>query len=472
MNRGNRHAAWMGILIILSAFLVRERAIAELYEGPPDLEELAMGSGRLTGGGLSYIDGDPFVRFQVQPDIGIGKVGFGLGFVLLYNPEAGEGEDQILAEDAEMWDNPGTMLRTIRYVRYAQPRDPFYARLGELSFVTIGRGLIMSGYSNYGRRGMRANLRTKSRRIGVESVINNLVNPRMFGGRLFIRPLQGINTSSILGGLELGATYLTDITPDIIPDDETPGKENTIDEDPLIALSVDVGFPLIENDLFRLDLYDELAFLNTQSSLKDLAETEPPSGNAIGIGLTFPSSLFKFEYRTFKEGFVPTIFDYSYQASAVDSVPVFLGLGPDVDKGKARYGYFSMFAWQPIPMLHLLGAFEDYNISYPKLYAGITESGIIQKMSFRAFYAKRDLGEPDIGYPDTPGSEDPSIFEDLFQLDEKSALVVRVEYELYRPIVVAVVREFRFREREDVDGLTDFETIQKTTIEVGLNLQF
>ena len=462
----------MGILIILSAFLVRERAIAELYEGPPDLEELAMGSGRLTGGGLSYIDGDPFVRFQVQPDIGIGKVGFGLGFVLLYNPEAGEGEDQILAEDAEMWDNPGTMLRTIRYVRYAQPRDPFYARLGELSFVTIGRGLIMSGYSNYGRRGMRANLRTKSRRIGVESVINNLVNPRMFGGRLFIRPLQGINTSSILGGLELGATYLTDITPDIIPDDETPGKENTIDEDPLIALSVDVGFPLIENDLFRLDLYDELAFLNTQSSLKDLAETEPPSGNAIGIGLTFPSSLFKFEYRTFKEGFVPTIFDYSYQASAVDSVPVFLGLGPDVDKGKARYGYFSMFAWQPIPMLHLLGAFEDYNISYPKLYAGITESGIIQKMSFRAFYAKRDLGEPDIGYPDTPGSEDPSIFEDLFQLDEKSALVVRVEYELYRPIVVAVVREFRFREREDVDGLTDFETIQKTTIEVGLNLQF
>ena len=472
MNRGIRHAAWLGILLILFTLLVRGRAFSELYEGPPDLEELAMGGGGLTGGGLSYIDGDPFVRFQVQPDIGIGKVGFGLGFVMLYNPEASEGENQILAEDAEMWDNPGTMLRTIRYVRYAQPRDPFYARLGELSFVTIGRGLIMSGYSNYGRRGMRANLRTESSRIGVESVINDLVEPRIFGGRFFARPLRGIITASLLGGLELGATYLTDITPDIIPDDAAPGKENTIDEEPLIALSVDVGFPLIESDLFRLDLYDEFAVLNTQSRIKDLAESEPPSGNAIGIGLTFPSSLFKFEYRTFTEGFVPTIFDYSYQASAIDSVPVFLGLGPDVDKGKARFGYFSMFAWQPIPMLHILGAFEDYNISYPKLYAGITESGIIQKMSFRAFYAKRDVGEPDVGYPNTPGSEDPSILEDLFRLDEKSALIVRVEYELYRPIVVAVVREFRFRQRKGADGLTDFETIQKTTIEVGLNLQF
>ena len=472
MNQGDRHAACLGILLILFTLLVSARAVAELYEGPPDLEKLAMGSGGLTGGGLSFIDGDPFVRFQVQPDIGIGKVGFGLGFVLLYNPEAGEGENQILAEDAEYWDNPGTMLRAVRYVRYAQPRDPFYARLGELSFVTIGRGLVMSGYSNYDRRGMSANLRTESRRIGVESVVNDLVNPRIFGGRLFIRPLQGIITASILSGLELGATYLTDITPDIIPDDEAPGKEKTIDEEPLIALSADVGFPLIESDLFRLDLYDELAFLNTQSSLDHLAESEPPSGNAIGIGLTFPSSLFKFEYRTFNEGFVPTVFDYSYQASAVDSVPVFLGLGPDVDKGKARFGYFSMFAWQPIPMLHLLGAFEDYNISYPKLYAGITESGIIQKMAFRAFYAKRDLGEPDNRYPDAPGSEDPSIFEDLFRLDEKSALIVRVEYELYRPIVIAIVREFRFRQREEADGVTDFETIQKTTIEVGLNLQF
>ena len=123
-------------------------------------------------------------------------------------------------------------------------------------------------------------------------------------------------------------------------------------------------------------------------------------------------------------------------------------------------------------MLHILGAFEDYNISYPKLYAGITESGIVQKISFRAFYTKRDLGEPDIGYPDTEGSEDPGLLKDLFHLDEKSALIVRVEYELYKPVVVAVVREFRFRQREDADGLTDFETIQKTTVEVGLNLQF
>ena len=472
MNHNNRHRFWIGIFLILSILVVHARLSAELYEGPPDLEDLAMGGGGLTGGGLSFIDGDPFVRFQIQPDVGIGKVGFGLGFVLLYNPEAQEGEDQILAEDAETWDNPSTMLRAIRYVRYAQPRDRFYARAGELGFVTIGHGLIMSGYSNYGRRGIRANFRTESRRIGVETVINDLMEPRIFGGRLYLRPLPGSITSSVLGGLEFGATYLTDITPDLIPDDNAPGKEDTVDENPLIALSVDVGYPLIENDLFRFDLYDELAFLNTQPNNDDFTGPETPSGNAIGIGLTFPSSLFKIEYRTFTEGFIPTIFDYSYQASATDSVPVFLGLDEDPDKGKARYGYYSMFAWQPIPMLHILGAFEDYNISYPKLYAGITESGIVDKLSFRAFYAKRDLGEPDSGYPDAAGSEDPSLLADLFRLDEKSGLVVRVEYEIYRPMAVAVVREYRFRRKENADGSPGFETIQKTTIEVGLNLQF
>ena len=431
-----------------------------------------MGGGALTGGGLSYINGDPFVRFQVQPDIGIGKVGLGLGFVLLYNPDAQEGEDQILAEDAETWDSPSTMLRAIRYVSYAKPLDRFYARAGELGFVTIGHGLIMSGYSNHDRRGIRANFRTESRKIGVETVINDLVDPRIFGGRLYLRPLPSRITSPILGGLEFGATYLTDVSPDLIPDDKAPGKQSTIDEDPLIALSVDIGFPLIENNLFRLALYDELAFLNTGGSRDISIESDSPSGNAIGVGLTFPSSLFKFEYRTFAEGFIPTVFDYSYQASATDSVPVFLGLGEDRDKGKARFGYYSMFAWQPIPMLHILGAFEDYNISYPKLYAGITESGIVDKLSFRAFYAKRDLGEPDSGYPDAPGSEDPSLIADLFRLDEKSGLIVRVEYEFYRPIVVAVTREYRFRRREDADDSTGFETIQKTTIEVGLNLQF
>ena len=118
----------------------------------------------------------------------------------------------------------------------------------------------MSGYSNYDRRGLRLNLSTKTKKIGIETVINNLGAPTVFGGRLFVRPLQkeegGI---PLLNSLEFGGTYLMDIEPNQIPDNTE--LLETIDEDPLIALGADVGFPLeagsedpdFVQDLFRLD---------------------------------------------------------------------------------------------------------------------------------------------------------------------------------------------------------------------------
>ena len=79
----------------------------------------------LYGGGLTFIGSDAYIQLQLQPDIPLGKIGIGLDLILLYNPYAEGDEPQILAEDGEMWDNPSTWLRLIRYVRYAHPYDPF-----------------------------------------------------------------------------------------------------------------------------------------------------------------------------------------------------------------------------------------------------------------------------------------------------------------------------------------------------------
>ena len=103
------------------------------------------------GGGLTFIDGDAYVQVQLQPDIPLGKIGIGLDLIFLYNPYADSTEPQILAEDGESWDSPSTWLRLIRYIRYGQPYDPFHLRFGELDYLTIGHGSIMSGYSNYDR---------------------------------------------------------------------------------------------------------------------------------------------------------------------------------------------------------------------------------------------------------------------------------------------------------------------------------
>ena len=464
MNRGKCVAIWIGILslsFVLAAYGQNEIAgeTALSYGGPPNPEEMALSGGELSGLGFTFINGEPFLRFQLQPEIDLGKVGFGLGLVLLYSSSE-DGEHTILAEDGETWDDISTILRLVRYVRYGHLSESFYTRFGALDFATIGHGFIMSGYSNYDRRGLRLNLSTETKKAGVETIINNVSAPTVFGGRMFVRPLQqeegGI---PLLNSLELGATYLTDIEPDpsLIPSG-----------DPLIALGVDIGFPLIHNKSLRLDIYDDVAALNTkpESKTEEIDEINDVAiGNAIGIGVSLSQALFKVEYRIFSDQFYPTIFDYAYDAA--EDIPDFWGLENEGGEGQARQGYFSMIAVRPIPQVNFITTFEDYTNTEPKLYLGITESGLVERMSFRAFYLKRNIGEPD-----EEGSKDPSFVEDLFRLDRKSAFIVRIGYEIFPRFEVAVLREYRFRRVEDAAGKTQFEPIQKTSVEAGFRLNF
>ena len=53
----------------------------------------------LYGGGLTFIDREPYIQLQAQPDIPLGKVNIGLDLVLLYNPYATDADPQFLAED-------------------------------------------------------------------------------------------------------------------------------------------------------------------------------------------------------------------------------------------------------------------------------------------------------------------------------------------------------------------------------------
>ena len=420
----------------------------------PNIEEMTLSEGGLLGVGFTFIDADPFVQFQFQPSINLGKIGIGIDGVALYNLSAEEGEETWLAEDGETWDNISTLLRIVRYVRYGHLNESFYARLGELNYVTIGHGLIMGGYSNYDRRGMRLNLSTKKKKIGIETVINNLGDPTVFGGRMFFRPLQqetgGI---PILKGLELGVTALTDIEPSLVPVDDS-----------LIALGADVGFPLIHNRLLRLDVYNDVAFLNTKMSTDAI-------GNEVGLCVSVAQATFKVGYRTFREGFQPTLFDYTYDA-AKGIGPDFLGLDTDDNEGESRQGYFSLLAWRLFSKIDFFATFEDYTTTEPKLYAGITESGLSDRWSFRAFYVKHNIGEPDPGFPAKAGSKDPEFVEDLFRLDNESAFIVRIGYKIFWRFEAAITHEYRFQQVADEAGETGFEPIYKTSGEIGINLNF
>ena len=417
----------------------------------------------LYGGGLTFINGDAYIRLQLQPDIPLGKIGIGLNLILLYNPYAEGDEPQILAEDGEVWDSPSTWLRLIRYVRYGQPYDPFHFRFGELDYLTIGHGSIMSGYSNYDRRGLRLNLRNSENRYGIETMMNDIGNPTIFGGRGFYRPFQREENNNFLTRFELGATYLTDINPNL----------QEAGEDPLTAVGLDVGFPIIETSTFRLDLYDDIAFLNTlpeDNTPAEIALTEDNRvttnlawGNAVGVGFSFTQTLLKIEYRTFGDGYIPSVFDYTYESAKSltpePDMPQFLGVETNAEP---RRGFFSQLIWHPLPQIHFMGTFEDYTNTEPKLYMAVTESGLVPRFSVRAFYTKRDIGE---------GGET-NFFGDLFDLDEKSAFSVEVRYEVFPPVVTIVTREYTFRRVETADGISEFEPIHKTSFMVGVSTDF
>ena len=448
---------------------------------------------KLHGAGLTFIDGSTYLQLQFQPEIPLGKVGVGLDLVLLYNPFSNDPDAKFLAEDGESWDSPSTWLRLIRYIRYGHPYDPFYFRFGELDYTTIGHGSIMSGYSNLDRRGLRLNFRNSENRWGIETMLNDFGNPAIFGGRAFLRPFLREENNNMITRFELGATYLTDIDPNLQEEEE----------EPLIALGMDAGFPIIERSTFRLDLYNDFVLLNTAPETQDVVSEDPlemedeleepleveesaeqqptrrlesapvgeePAastnlawGNAVGIGLTFPQTLFKVEYRIFEEGYIPSVFDYTYESAKSLSPdpyqPQFIGLEETTER---RRGFYSQLIWRPIPQLHLFGALENYNVSQPKLYLGITETGLVSRLSVRAFYAKRDIGE----------GEDTSFFADLFDLNEKSALNLEIRYVIFPPIETIILREYRFRRVETEEGIAKFEPIHKTSFMVGIKTDF
>lgn len=461
-TRRSRGVLAATIKILILFFLLPLSVPAQEDQALPAMEQPNFLTSGLYGGGLTFINGDAYVQLQLQPDIPLGKVGIGLDLILLYNPYAEGAEPQFLAEDGESWDSPSTWLRLIRYVRYGQPYDPFYFRFGELDYLTIGHGSIMSGYSNYDRRGLRVNLRNPNNRSGLETMVNDIGDPTIFGGRVFLRPFQRGENNNMLTRFEIGATYLTDINPNLQEDGE----------EPLTALGLDVGFPIYETSTFRLDLYDDVTFLNTLSDTSgsegitvegDSATGNLAWGNAVGVGFNFTQAIFKVEYRIFGDGYIPSVFDYTYESakslSPEPDMPQFLGLAENTEP---KRGFFTQLIWHPLPQFHFLGTLEDYTNSQPKLYMGVIGTELVPRLSLRAFYTKRDIGE---------GGET-NAFGDLFDLDEKSAFSVEARYTVFPPVETIVLREYRFRRVETTEGRSQFEPIHKTSFMVGVSTDF
>jgi hypothetical protein len=309
------------------------------------------------------VEGKQWTRLAVTPDIPIWKFGLGLDLECFID-EKGNFSDKGWNFDKKNWKE--SVYRKLKYVRFGHEQDPFFAKVGGLSDVTIGYGFIVDRFTNLLHY-------PEDKLLGVQVYLNNLspvgltlqtVTPNImefndkggiFAGRFAVCPLKPMSLP-LLSALSIGATYAMDInefaparswkysgnladkngngltdwdyayarsdTPHVkwdmahkvIDSSNVPyQKPDTVFRDSTrryAILGADIGMPVLKNAVLGIDVYGQAGIV---------ADSNMMSGKRTGWGLGAPgvrltTGVFtaQVEYRHVKGRFTPGYFDAYY----------------------------------------------------------------------------------------------------------------------------------------------------------------
>jgi hypothetical protein len=164
------------------------------------------------------VNGMQWTRFALSPDIPLWKFGVGLD-IECFLDEKGNFSQKGWEFDKKNWKT--SLYRKIKYLRFGHEQDPFFAKVGGLSNVTLGYGFIVDRLTNLLHY-------PDQKLLGVQLYLNNLgpigvtlqtMTPDVmefndkggiFAGRLAVCPLKPMNLP-LLSALSIGATYAMDI---------------------------------------------------------------------------------------------------------------------------------------------------------------------------------------------------------------------------------------------------------------------
>jgi len=232
-------------------FLFAGFCLGQWYGYRPTTDESVWDGGL----GMTWIDNQAYYQISFQPDIAIGKFGFGLNINLLYNTENGKFYSQ---EWKDRRTGKTDYMRIIRYARYGRKGDPFYAQVGALDAARLGHGFILNFYNNqiaYEDRKIGLSLDMDFGLFGFESVANNLARMEVIGGRVYIRPMHQSEVP-VLKRLAFGATAVQDVDPD--------SRRST--DDGVTVWGVDAELPLIKSEILTTLLYADHAKIQDYGS--------------------------------------------------------------------------------------------------------------------------------------------------------------------------------------------------------------
>jgi len=256
------------------------------------------------GLGATFIDGETFYLINITPEIAFGQLGVGLDLNLRFNTKG-----KLRTGDYNEFED---YLRIIRYVRWAQKGEPFYARAGQLDYSLLGHGSVVYNYRNnasYDMRRTGIELDLNFNKYGFESMYSDIADRGLLGIRGYVKPLKltSFEKVPVINNFEVGATYARDLSKaaDITSADSS-GRGLTI-------IGFDLGLPIISYQKFKSTLYFDYAKIVNYGH-----------GTSVGINLFFSGLGLvemrgKYELRFNGERYLPAYFNALYEYDRYDA---------------------------------------------------------------------------------------------------------------------------------------------------------
>jgi hypothetical protein len=303
--------------------------------------------------GTIMIDDLTYSKAVVSPVLEFGKLRTGLYLPIIYQSNMFDPDDWYKPDGNDEWsfgtslpegetfdtemdeylyrasDFLNDLVLKIKFIEWGDQddtRDDFVFKVGNLSTLTIGHGILMRNYANDldfpSVRKVGFYLKSDRQGWGFESVVNNLAAPEIFGGRLFFRPLGG-------DLFAVGIASIADIDP--------VGDLTGVGDPALITGSVDMEFAIPSTDLWQLTFFADAATM-----LPYFREAVGPASEGLyaeaflvpdGINTQFmnygiaagvygnigPIDL-RVEYRDYNGTFQPAFFSANYDRIRIQNV--------------------------------------------------------------------------------------------------------------------------------------------------------